>query len=69
MMIEPSLNELLDKVHCRYALVSVISKRSRQIVDQCSKGGICDVKQVSAAVDDLMSDRLEWVNGEQSDVF
>ena len=32
-MINPSLNELLDKVDCRYTLVVEASKRARQIVD------------------------------------
>ena len=31
-MIEPSIDELLEKVESRYMLVTVISKRAREIV-------------------------------------
>ncbi len=31
-MIEPSIGELLEKVESRYMLVTVISKRAREIV-------------------------------------
>ena len=32
MIIDPPINELLDKVECRYSLVVVVSKRARQLV-------------------------------------
>ena len=31
MIIDPPINELLDKVECRYSLVVVVSKRARQL--------------------------------------
>ncbi|MFO7887524.1 MAG: DNA-directed RNA polymerase subunit omega [Eubacteriales bacterium] len=31
-MIEPSIDELLEKVESRYMLVTIISKRAREIV-------------------------------------
>lgn len=60
-MIKPALNELLRKVDCRYTLVSVISKRARQIVDEYAEqeDGLDD-KAVVYAVDDLMLDRIDY---------
>lgn len=60
-MIEPALKDLLSKVDCRYTLVSVISKRARQIVEENTEEeeGLED-KAVVYAVDDLMHDRIEY---------
>lgn len=58
-MIQPTLNELLAKVDCRYTLVSVISKRARQIVDESTeKDEGLDEKAVVYAVEDLMDERI-----------
>jgi DNA-directed RNA polymerase subunit omega len=32
-MIDPSIDELLEKVDCRYTLVVQVSKRARQLID------------------------------------
>ena len=32
-MIDPSVDELLEKVDCRYTLVVEVSKRARQLID------------------------------------
>ncbi len=68
-MIDPPLNELCEKVDCRYTLVSVISKRARQIVEQSSTSdeGLQE-KAVSYAVDDLMTDRLEFHRKDESTI-
>ncbi len=34
MMIEPPIDKLVDKVGCKYALVAVITKRSRYLLDK-----------------------------------
>ncbi len=61
MMIDPPLKDLLAKVDCRYTLVSVISKRARQIVDeQNMMGETGDIKPVARAVDDLMDQVIEY---------
>ena len=60
-MIKPALNELLAKVDCRYTLVSVISKRARQIVeDSMQEEEGLDDKAVVYAVDDLMNVRIDY---------
>ena len=33
MIIDPPMNELLEKVDCRYTLVVMAAKRARQLVD------------------------------------
>ena len=33
MSIDPPMNELLEKVDCRYTLVVMAAKRARQLVD------------------------------------
>lgn len=61
MMIDPPLKDLLAQVDCRYTLVAVISKRSRQIVDERNAlGESSDIKPVVQAVDDLMYDEIEY---------
>lgn len=68
-MIKPPLKELCEKVDCRYTLVSVISKRARQIVEESNKNGeVLGDKAVSYAVQDLMGDRLEFRRTEDSTV-
>lgn len=59
-MIDPQLNELVAKVQNRYSLVSVLSKRARQIVEKSVlEGEPLEDKAVSLAVDDLMLNRIE----------
>ncbi len=57
-MINSPLNELMDKVDCRYTLVSVIAKRAREIVEDPGKAQDAGHKPVTAAVEDLLCDRL-----------
>lgn len=59
-MIDPPLNKIMKKVDCRYTLVSVVSKRARQIVECPQDAFDAANKPVTAAVDDLYSDRLEY---------
>ena len=58
-MIEPPLNKIMQKVDCRYTLVTVVAKRARQIVERPEDAYDALVKPVSSAVDDLYCDRLE----------
>ena len=56
MIIDPPINELLDKVECRDSLVVVVSKRARQLVS----GDVStiyihpDEKPVSIAAKEMM---------------
>jgi len=34
MMINPPIDKLLEKTGCKYALVCLISKRARQLIDK-----------------------------------
>ena len=34
MMIDPPIDKLVDKVGCKYALVSLVTKRSRYLLDK-----------------------------------
>lgn len=51
MMNKPELNKLVDKVGCRYLLVTAVSARARQLQDNPDKLG--NRKPVSVAVEEL----------------
>lgn len=34
MMIEPPIDKLVDKVGCKYALVSLVTRRARYLLDK-----------------------------------
>jgi len=57
MMNHPPLNELIDKVGCRYMLVTTVAKRARQLLDEPEKLG--DDKPVSHAVQELHDNKLD----------
>ena len=56
MMNNPPLNDLQNKVGCRYMLVTVVAKRARQLVGNEEK--LQNNKPVSYAVDELYQDGL-----------
>ncbi len=56
MMNKPALNELIDKVGCRYMLVTAVSRRARQLMDNPEILG--DRKPVSLAVEELSEGRI-----------
>lgn len=62
-MIEPSLVELLKKVDSRYALVVMVSKRARQLI-QGDKPLINkpDLKSVSLAINEINEDLVYAVH-------
>ena len=64
-MIKQTLDELVDTVGNRYALVAIISKRSRQLVDQYLKEGIENENPVSNSVEDLVDERIDWHYGSE----
>ena len=65
MIIDPPINELLDKVECRYSLVVVVSKRARQIVSGDSPLIDIDLdeKSVSIAAKEMYGGKLNVDNG------
>ena len=65
MIIDPPINELLDKVECRYSLVVVVSKRARQLVsgDAPLIDIDPDVKPVSIAAKEMYDGKLNVDNG------
>ncbi|NCB30510.1 MAG: DNA-directed RNA polymerase subunit omega [Clostridia bacterium] len=56
-MNKPAVNELQEKVGCRYMLVTTVSKRARQLLDDPDTLG--ERKPVSAAVDELYNNQLK----------
>lgn len=57
MMNKPNVNELQQKVGCRYMLVTTVAKRARQLMTDPEALG--ERKPVSAAVDELYTGRLK----------
>lgn len=57
MMNKPALNDIQDKVGCRYMLVTVVAKRARQLLEQPDILG--DNKPVSVAVEEIYNDKLD----------
>lgn len=57
MMNKPPLNEMQDKIGCRYMLVTVVAKRARQLMDDPEK--LEDRKPVSVAVEELYKGKLK----------
>lgn len=57
MMNKPAVNDLQEKVGCRYMLVTTVAKRARQLLDDPETLG--DRKPVSVAVDELYNDQLD----------
>lgn len=61
-MLTPPINELIDKVGSRYALVIATSKRARQIIDGAEL--LIDTKSlkpVTIATNELYQDKIECV--------
>lgn len=57
MMNKPALNDIQEKVGCRYMLVTVVAKRARQLLEQPERIG--DNKPVSVAVEEIYNDKLD----------
>lgn len=57
MMNKPAVNELQDKVGCRYMLVTTVARRARQLMENPEELG--DRKPVSVAVEELFDDKLK----------
>ena len=54
-MFNPDLREVMDVVSSRYALVSAVAKRAREISSEASEEGeILEEKPVSLALDEII---------------
>ena len=62
MMIEPPIDELVQKAHGRYALVLSVSKRARQLIDgSMPLVEAVHKKPITVAIDELYHDKLDIV--------
>ncbi|MBV1757091.1 MAG: DNA-directed RNA polymerase subunit omega [Dethiosulfatibacter sp.] len=60
-MSKPSIDELLQKADSRYMLVSIISKRAREIVDGAEiLVKTTDTKAVNIAVEEFYQDKITY---------
>lgn len=63
MMINPPIQELVNKTGNRYILVIEAAKRARQLAD--GETLLCDVKsnkEVTQAVQEIYQDKIGYVN-------
>lgn len=56
-MINPPVEELLEKVECKYTLVVVASRRARQLINDRE---ITDRNPVSVAIDEIISGKVTY---------
>ena len=60
-MINPSVVELLEKVHDRYSLVMLTSKRARQIIDGSKPQVDVDSKKpLTIAINEVDQNAIEY---------
>lgn len=62
MMIKPALDEMLEKVDCRYTLVVEVSKRAREIVNGELPLVIYEepLRAVSIAIDEIHQNKVTY---------
>ena len=60
-MIEPSVVDLLDKIHDRYSLVMLTSKRARQLIEGSNpKISVDSNKPLTIAINEIDEDAFEF---------
>jgi len=60
-MINPSVVDLLEKVHDRYSLVMLTSKRARQIIEgSAPKISVDSKKSLTIAINEFDQDAFEF---------
>lgn len=67
MMLEPSIDELLEKIDSKYMLVSLASKRARnlQLAENDEQGEDWESrKYVSRALREIAADDLTYIPGD-----
>lgn len=63
MMNYPGVNELMDKVGCRYMLVMAVAHRARQLMNTPEK--LDDKNPVTLAIEELYADKITIVYPEE----
>ena len=59
MMLNPPMNELLEKVPSRYMLVNVVAQRARQIANEAEESGTpLEEKPVTLAIREVAEGKL-----------
>ena len=62
MMIEPSINKLLEKADSRYTLVMLAAKRARQLAEGANKLTKCESERpVTVAINEISEDKITYV--------
>ncbi|OLO40838.1 DNA-directed RNA polymerase subunit omega [Alkalihalophilus pseudofirmus] len=63
-MLYPSIDSLLDKLDSKYTLVTVSSKRAREIKEDKKRGPLVvkpvSHKPVGVALEEIVSDQLQY---------
>lgn len=68
MMLEPSMNRLLDQVPSRYMLVNVVAQRARQIASESEDAGTpLEDKPVSIALREVADGKVTPVEEESAE--
>jgi len=68
MMLEPSMNRLLDQVPSRYMLVNVVAQRARQIASESEDAGVpLEDKPVSIALREVADGKVTPVEDESAE--
>lgn len=61
-MIQPPLNNLLEKIDTRYTLVVAAAKRARQLVDGANRLTDCfSDKPVTVAINEINEDKITYI--------
>lgn len=59
MMLEPSMNKLLEQVPSRYMLVNVVAQRAREIANEAEDMGISlEEKPVTMAIHEVADGKV-----------
>ena len=65
MMLEPTMNKLLQQVPSRYMLVNVVAQRARQVASEAEDAGISlEDKPVTIAIREVADGKVE-LGGEE----
>lgn len=63
-MLYPSIDSLLEKLDSKYTLVTVSSRRAREIKEDSKRGPLVDKpvshKQVGVALEEIIHDQLHY---------
>ena len=66
MMLEPSMNKLLQQVPSRYMLVNVVAQRARQVASEAEDAGISlEDKPVTIAIREVAEGKLHPAEEEE----